>query len=63
MSQDKDVIEVALEVGRTVLMHAEGDPAKTLAYGVAAAVAAVGAGIAYGACKYGSRLLDWAWGD
>jgi hypothetical protein len=39
-----------------VLMHAQGDPAKTLAYGVAAAVAAVGVGVAYGGYKYGKKL-------
>jgi len=59
MSTEKDVIQVAIEVGQKVLMNAQGDPAKTLAYGVAAAVAAVGAGIGYGGYKYGRKAIDW----
>ncbi|MBD1401864.1 hypothetical protein [Pelovirga terrestris] len=59
MSTEKDVIQVALEVGQRVMMNAQGDPARTLAYGVAAAVAAVGAGIGYGSYKYGRKALDW----
>ncbi len=60
MSYEKDVMEVALAAGRTVLLHAHGDPARTLACGVAAGVVAVGVGIGYGAAKYGSRFWDWA---
>ncbi len=59
MSTEKDVIQVALEAGQRVMLHAQGDPAKTLAYGVAAAVAAVGAGIGYGGYKYGRKAIDW----
>ena len=60
MSYERDVMEVALTAGRVVLMHAHGDPARTIACGVAAGVVAVGVGIGYGAAKYGSRLWDWA---
>ncbi|MBN2644366.1 hypothetical protein [Trichloromonas sp.] len=59
MSTEKDVIQVALEVGQKVMMNAQGDPACTLAYGVAAAVAAVGAGVGYGTYKYGRQALGW----
>lgn len=59
MSTEKDVIQVALEVGQRIMMSAQGDPARTLAYGVAAAVAAVGAGIGYGTYKYGHKALTW----
>lgn len=59
MSTEKDVIQVALETGRRVMVHAQGDPARTVAFGVAAAVAAVGAGIGYGGYKYGRKALDW----
>jgi hypothetical protein len=56
---ERDVMEVAFEAGRAVLMRAKGDPANTIAYGVAAAVVVVGVGAVYGASKYGHRVLDW----
>jgi hypothetical protein len=59
MNVERDVLEVAIEAGRAILIRANGDPARTLAYGVAAAVVAVGVGAAYGASKYGHRVLDW----
>lgn len=59
MSTEKDVIQVALEVGQRVMMNAQGNPARTLAYGVAAAVAAVGVGAGYGALKYSRRAVNW----
>ena len=56
MSAERDVITVALEVGQRVFMHAQGDPARTLTYGVAAAVAALGTAIiGYGTYK----VADW----
>jgi hypothetical protein len=62
MSHERDVLEVALEAGRAVLMRAEGDPARTLAYGVAAAVTAIGVAAGYGAYKYGHGFIRW-WDD
>lgn len=62
MSTEQDVIEVAMAVGRTVFMKAQGDPSRTLAYGAAAAVAAVGAGVGYGAYKYGTEAKNWVRG-
>ena len=59
MSNERDVLEVALEAGRAVMMRAGGDPARTLAYGVAAAVVAVGAGVGYGTYKYGHKAMEW----
>ncbi|NLC70482.1 MAG: hypothetical protein GX751_03890 [Desulfuromonadaceae bacterium] len=59
MSTDRDVMEVALEAGKQILVRANGDPARTLAYGVAAAVTAVGVGIGFGTCKYGRKLIEW----
>ncbi|MDY0270824.1 hypothetical protein [Trichloromonas sp.] len=59
MSSERDVITVALEAGQHVFMHAQGDPARTLAYGVAAAVAMTGTAIGYGTYKYGHKVIDW----
>jgi len=59
MNTEKDVMTVAAQAGQRVLVaaHAQGGPARTLAYGTAAAVVAVGTGIAYGACKYGGKTI------
>lgn len=59
MSAERDVITVALEAGQRVFMHAQGDPARTLTYGIAAAVVVVSTAIGYGTYKYGHRLVDW----
>lgn len=59
MSTEHDVITVALEAGQRVFMHAQGDPARTLTYGVAAAVVVVGTAIGYGTYKYGHKAIDW----
>lgn len=59
MNAERDVLEVAMEAGRAVLMRANGDPARTLSFGVAAAVVAVGAGFGYGTYKYGHKVMSW----
>lgn len=59
MSAERDVITVALEAGQRVFMHAQGDPARTLTYGIAAAVAVVATAIGYGSYKYGHKAIDW----
>lgn len=49
MPHEEAVLKVALEVGRRILICARGDPARTVAYGLAAAVAVVGVAAGYGA--------------
>ena len=45
---DKHVIKVAVHVGKGILVHAKGHPAKVVAFGAAAGVAAVATAIGYG---------------
>ncbi len=59
MSTERDVLHVAFEVGQKIMMSAQGDPARTLAYGVAAAVATAGVAVAYGTYKYGRQAINW----
>lgn len=56
MAHEEQVIEVALEVGKRVLVHATGHPAKIVAVGVAAGIAAVATGVGYGAFKGGALI-------
>ena len=60
MAHEEQVIEVALEVGRRVLVHATGHPAKIVAVGVAAGIAAVATGVGYGFYRGGAVLLRLA---
>lgn len=53
----KDTLEVATEAFRAVYVRAEGDPAKTVAVGVAAAVVFVGVGVGYGMYRFGERVI------
>lgn len=57
MADEKDVIKVAIEVCRKILVFADGHPAKIVAVGVAAGAASISAGIGYGIYKYGNKLL------
>ncbi len=59
MSTERDVLHVAFEVGQRIMMSAQGDPARTLAYGVAAAVATAGVVVGYGSYKYGCKAVTW----
>lgn len=59
MSTERDVIEVAIEAGQRVFLLAKGNPAVVAAYGVAAAVAAIGTGMGYAGYKYGKKVIDW----
>lgn len=45
----KDVLRVALSVSKGIALKARGKPARVVAYGAAAAVAFIGAGVGYGA--------------
>ena len=49
MDAAKDALEVAVTVSRGIAVNAKGKPARVVAYGAAAAVAFVGAGVGYGA--------------
>ena len=60
MAYEQEVIEVALEVGKRVLVHATGHPAKIVAVGVGAGIAAVSAGLGYGIYRGGAVLLRLA---
>ena len=63
MNEDEDVLTIAMEVGRQVFAYAKGDPARTLAYGAAAAVAIAGTAIGYGTYKYGGKMINWFCSD
>jgi hypothetical protein len=58
VAYEEQVIEVALEVGKRVLVHATGHPAKIVAVGVAAGIAAVATGVGYGAYKGGALIYE-----
>jgi hypothetical protein len=55
-----DVIKVAVQVGKGIAVHAKGHPAKVVAVGAAAAVAAIGTAVGYGAYAGGKALLSKA---
>ncbi len=42
-----DIIKVSLEVGKGIMVHADGKPSVIVAYGAAAAVATIGAAVTY----------------
>jgi hypothetical protein len=54
-----EVVDVAVEAGKRVLAHAAGPPARIVAVGVAAGLAAVSVGIGYGIYRSGALLLQW----
>jgi len=58
VAYEEQVIEVALEVGKRVLVHATGHPAKIVAVGVGAGIAAVATGVGYGAYKGGALIYE-----
>ncbi len=60
MTHDAEIIDVAVETGKKVLVHAQGHPAKIVAVGVAAGITAVSAGLGYGVYRGGAALLKWA---
>ena len=59
MSREEDVITVVMEVGKKIMVHAKGEPAKTVAYALIAGGAMVATGLAYGSYKYGGQALEW----
>jgi len=60
MNQTQDVIHVAAELGRRILVHAKGSPGQILAVGLAAALAITAAGIGLGIYKAGREGLPFA---
>lgn len=60
MDRNQDVLTVAIKAGQNIFLAADatGEPARTLAVGTAAAVIALGTGIAFGSYKYGSKAID-----
>jgi len=59
MSRDEDVVTV---VGRKILVHARGEPARRIAYALDAGGMMVATMVAYGGYKYGSKLIEWTKG-
>jgi len=57
MPHREDVLNLAYEVGKKVMMYAKGDPARMMACAVAGAVIVVGTVIGYEVCSQGGRLL------
>ena len=53
-----DAIDFGFEIGKSVLIHAKGNPAQIVAVGVAAGIAAVAAGTGYLIYKGGGALCD-----
>ena len=58
-TQQLDVIDFALEVGKSILMQAKGDSSRIVAVGIAAGIAAVAAGVGYGIYKGGHKLYGY----
>ena len=58
-SQQLDVIDFAIEVGKSILMQAKGDSSRIVAVGIAAGIAAVAAGVGYGIYKGGQKLYGY----
>lgn len=54
----KDVIQVAVDLSGKFAVQAKGNPANIVAYGTAAAVVFIGAGMGYGGYVLGRRLLS-----
>lgn len=63
MRGETDVLTVAMDVGKRIMAHAQGDPARTLAYGTAAAVAVAGSAVAYGTYVYAGKIWDYLTAD
>lgn len=59
MAGQKDVIKVAVDVGKGIMVHAKGSPAKVVAVAAAAGIAAVSVGVGYGAYRGIKYLLGY----
>ena len=57
MGDEKDTIQLAFDVSRRIFVHAQGDPARTVAYGVAAGAAFVGVALGYGTYRVSTRTF------
>jgi len=54
-----NVIDFAMEVGKSILMHAKGDSCRIVAVGIVAGITAVDAGVGYGIHKGGQKLYRY----
>jgi hypothetical protein len=59
LAADMEVIQVAVEAFKKVIVHAKGSPARIVAVGVAAGLAALAVGIGYGAYKGGEKVTGF----
>ena len=59
MAGDVEVIQVAVEAFKKVIVHAKGNPARIVAVGVAAGLAALAVGIGYGVYKGGEKVAGF----
>ncbi len=59
MAGEVEVIQVAVEAFKKVIVHAKGSPAQIVAVGVAAGLAALAVGIGYGAYKGGEKVTGF----
>ncbi|GEM_PF-3055790 len=59
MAGEAEVIQVAVEAFKKVMVHAKGNPAQIVAVGVAAGFTAVAVGIGYGAYKGGEKVAGF----
>ena len=62
MTVNSDVICVSAEAAKKVLVHAEGNPARIVAVGVAAACTFTGTAVGYGLYRGGEHLLKMPFG-
>lgn len=53
------VLRVAARAGRRVYVHAKGDPAVMIAYGIAAGLTVAAVTVGYGGYFYGQKLIGW----
>jgi hypothetical protein len=53
-----DVVTVALEVGKGIMVHAHGNPAKVVGLAGAAGIADIATGLGYGTIAGVQKLMD-----
>ena len=59
MAGEVEVIQVAVEAFKKIMVQAKGNPARIVAVGVAAGLAALAVGIGYGAYKGGEKVTGF----
>ncbi len=53
-----DVIKVAANAAKVVMVQAKGNPAQIIAVGVASALTFIGVGLGYGLYRGGEKMLE-----